>query len=136
MRAHSSGCVTSFVTMREMQCAGVRSYILQLIPTSRKTSMSTDSMVTLTHLSRTPGPIKNKFYGPHKKSGFTLPPFCIYRQVYCNSNFKNICLGKSLVRIAAGTLFIQNVCTFYRLFEINSGIVSRLGNRHVFPNPV
>jgi hypothetical protein len=26
MRAHTSGRVTSFVTMREMQCAGVRSY--------------------------------------------------------------------------------------------------------------
>jgi hypothetical protein len=29
MRAHTSGRMTSFVTMREMQCAGVRSYILQ-----------------------------------------------------------------------------------------------------------
>jgi hypothetical protein len=29
MRAHSSGRVTSFMTMREMQCAGVRSNILQ-----------------------------------------------------------------------------------------------------------
>jgi hypothetical protein len=30
MRAHTSGHVTSFVTMREMQCAGVRYYILHL----------------------------------------------------------------------------------------------------------
>jgi hypothetical protein len=30
MRAHTSGRVTSFVTMREIQCAGVRSYILHL----------------------------------------------------------------------------------------------------------
>jgi hypothetical protein len=30
MRAHTSGRVTSFVTMREMQCVGVRSYILQV----------------------------------------------------------------------------------------------------------
>jgi hypothetical protein len=44
MRAHTSGRVTSFVTMREMQCAGVRSYILQgtmwamqCVPPSRKT---------------------------------------------------------------------------------------------------
>jgi hypothetical protein len=41
MRAHSSGRVTSFMTMREMQCAGVRSYILQwampCVPSSRKT---------------------------------------------------------------------------------------------------
>jgi hypothetical protein len=29
MRAHSSGRVTSLVSVREMQCAGVRSYILQ-----------------------------------------------------------------------------------------------------------
>jgi hypothetical protein len=47
MRAHSSGRVTSFVTTREMKCAGVRSYILQgttwamqCVPPSRKTSMS------------------------------------------------------------------------------------------------
>jgi hypothetical protein len=44
MRAHTSGRVTSFVTMREMQCAGVRSYNLQstmwamqCVPSSRKT---------------------------------------------------------------------------------------------------
>jgi hypothetical protein len=44
MRAHTSGRVTSFVTMSEMQCAGVRSYILQgtmlamqCVPSSRKT---------------------------------------------------------------------------------------------------
>jgi hypothetical protein len=44
MRAHNSGRVKSFVTMREMQCAGVRSYILQgtmsamqCVPSSRKT---------------------------------------------------------------------------------------------------
>jgi hypothetical protein len=30
MRAHTSGRVTSFVTMREVQCAGVSSYILHL----------------------------------------------------------------------------------------------------------
>jgi hypothetical protein len=29
MRAHSSGRVTSFVTEREIECSGVRSYILQ-----------------------------------------------------------------------------------------------------------
>jgi hypothetical protein len=29
MRAHTSGRVTSFLTMKEMQCAGVSSYILQ-----------------------------------------------------------------------------------------------------------
>jgi hypothetical protein len=44
MRTHSSGRVKSFVIMREMQCAGVRFYILQgtmwamqCIPSSRKT---------------------------------------------------------------------------------------------------
>jgi hypothetical protein len=44
MRAHTSDRVTSFVTMIEMQCAGVRSYILQgtkwamqFVPSSRKT---------------------------------------------------------------------------------------------------
>jgi hypothetical protein len=30
MRAHTSSRVTSFVTMSEMQCAGIRSYILHL----------------------------------------------------------------------------------------------------------
>jgi hypothetical protein len=30
MRAHTSGRVTSFVTVREMECVGVRSYILHL----------------------------------------------------------------------------------------------------------
>jgi hypothetical protein len=44
MRAHTSGCLTSFMTMREMQCAGVRFYNLQgtmwamqCVPSSRKT---------------------------------------------------------------------------------------------------
>jgi hypothetical protein len=44
MRAHTSGHVTLFVTMREMECAGVRSYLLQgtmwamqWVPSSRKT---------------------------------------------------------------------------------------------------
>jgi hypothetical protein len=54
MRAHTRGSVTSFVTMREMQGAGVRSYILQgtmwamqCIPSSRKTYPCQHSQCTL-----------------------------------------------------------------------------------------
>jgi hypothetical protein len=53
MRAHSSGRVTSVVTVREMQCAGVRSYILQLYhPRVRHIHVKTPWLHS--HASRSP----------------------------------------------------------------------------------